>query len=91
MSFARVMPTARGRGPTPAQIARRVADCADRFLGAAMHDSATINPDMAFGEASGPDLMRLAAAQLRAAEPQIPAAAWTSARSAAASPSYLSA
>jgi hypothetical protein len=68
-----------------------VGDCADRFLGAAMHDSATIDPDMAFGGASGPDLMRLAAAQLRASEPAVPAAAWTSARSAAASPSYLSA
>ena len=72
-------------------IAKRVSDCADRFLGAAMHDAATIDPDIAFGQASGPDLMRLAAAQLRASEPAIPAAAWTSARSAAAPSSYLSA
>jgi len=86
-----VMPAAKGRGPTPAQIAKRVADCADRFLGAALHDSATIDPDMAFGGASGPDLMRLAAAQLHASEPPIPAAAWTSARSTAAPSSYLSA
>jgi hypothetical protein len=85
------MPTTRGRGPTPAQIARRVGDCADRFLGAALHDSAAIDPDMAFGGASGPDLMRLAAAQLRVSEPVIPAAAWTPARPAAASSSYLSA
>ena len=91
MSFDLVMPTARGRGPMPAQIARRVADCADRFLGAAMHDSATIDPDIAFGQGSGPDLMRLAAAQLRVSEPQTPAAAWTSSRSAAAPSSYLSA
>ena len=91
MSFDLVMPTVRGRGPTPAQIASRVAECADRFLGAAMHDSATIDPDMAFGEGSRPDLMRLAAAQLRVSDPQIPAATWTSSRSAAASSSYLSA
>ena len=91
MSFDLVMPATKGRGPTPVQIAKRVSDCADRFLGAAMHDSATIDPDMAFGGASGPDLMRLAAAQLHASEPPLPAAAWASARSAAASPSYLSA
>jgi hypothetical protein len=66
-----------------------VSDCADRFLGAALHDSAAIDPDIAFGEASGPDLMRLAAAQLRASDPA-PAAAWTPTRSAAA-PSYVSA
>jgi len=46
---------------------------------------------MAFGEGSRPDLMRLAAAQLRVSDPQIPAAAWTSSRSAAAASSYLSA
>ena len=64
MSFDLVMPSVKGRGPTPAQIARRVADCADRFLAAAMHDSATIDPNVAFGGAAGPDLMRLASAQL---------------------------
>jgi hypothetical protein len=85
-----VTPTAKGRGPTPVQIARRVADCADRFLGAALHDAASIDPDIAFGEASGPDLMRLAAAQLRASDPT-PAAAWTPARSVAAPSSHLSA
>jgi hypothetical protein len=87
------MPTARGRGPTPAQVAQRVADCADRFLGAALHDSATIDPDMAFGAASGPDLMRLAAAQLRIPAPSTtaPVRTWTPARPAAATPSYLSA
>jgi flagellar biosynthesis protein FlhG len=89
MSFDLVTPTARGRGPTPAQIAKRVSDCADRFLGAALHDSAAIDPDIAFGEASGPDLMRLAAAQLRASDPT--PAAWTPARSVAAPSSYLSA
>jgi hypothetical protein len=91
MSFDLVMPALKGRGPTPKQIAQRVSDCADRFLGAAMHDSAVIDPDMAFGAASAPDLMRLAAAQLHASEPSIPAAAWTSSRPAAASPSYLTA
>jgi hypothetical protein len=72
-----------------------VSDCADRFLGAAMHDSATIDPDMAFGAAAGPDLMRLAAAQLSVAPPPPTAAEVRRthyARSAAAgSPSYLSA
>ena len=92
MSFDLVMPASKGRGPTTAQVARRVADCADRFLGAALHDSATIDPDIAFGEASGPDLMRLAAAQLRvASSPAAAVPAWTTARSAAASSSYLSA
>ncbi len=89
MSFDLVTPTTRGRGPTPDQLARRVADCADRFLGAAMHDCAVIDPDIAFGGASGPDLMRLAAAQLRASDST--PAAWTPARPVAAPSSYLSA
>ena len=83
MSFDLVMPANKGRGPTPAQVARRVADCADRFLGAVLHDSAAIDPDIAFGAASGPDLMRLAAAQLRVPAGAAPVAAavpvWTSA------------
>ncbi len=95
MSFDLVMPSVKGRGPTPAQIARRVADCADRFLAAAMHDSATIDPAGAFGEAAGPDLMRLAAAQLSipapAPAPIAPARPRAPSRAAAASPSYLSA
>jgi hypothetical protein len=93
MSFDLVTPTTRGRGPTPVQIARRVADCADRFLGAAMHDSAAVDPTLPFGEASGLDLMRLAAAQLSVpASATTPSAdAWTPSRSAAAPSSYLSA
>lgn len=97
MSFDLVMPATKGRGPTPAQIARRLSDCADRFLGAALHDTATIDPDIAFGAASGPDLMRLACAQLRVAAP-LPAAtaaaaepAWTTERTASVLSSYLSA
>ncbi|HEX7639184.1 MAG TPA: flagellar biosynthesis protein, partial [Burkholderiaceae bacterium] len=35
MSFDLVVPTGTGRAPTPAQVARRIADCTDRFLGAA--------------------------------------------------------
>jgi len=84
-----VMPTNKGRGPTPAQVARRVSDCADRFLGAALHDSAAIDPDIAFGAASGPDLMRLAAAQLRV--PAAGAPAWASARVAGVASPYLTA
>jgi flagellar biosynthesis protein FlhG len=96
MSFDLVMPATKGRGPAPAQIARRVADCADRFLGAALHDSATIDPDIAFGEASGPELVRLAAAQLRIPAAAVPAPAaaepvWTTAQTASVLSSYLSA
>jgi len=96
MSFDLVMPSNKGRGPTPAQIAHRVSDCADRFLGAALHDTATIDPDIAFGAASGPDLMRLAAAQLRvptAAPAMTPAAdaVWTTEQTARALNSFLSA
>jgi len=85
MSFDLVTPIARGRGPTPAQVARRVEDCADRFLGVAMHDCATIDPHMAFGAASGPDLMRLAAAQLSVATTTTtaPAHTWSATRPAA--------
>ena len=96
MSFDLVMPSNKGRGPTPAQVSRRVSDCADRFLGAALHDTATIDPDIAFGAASGPDLMRLAAAQLRVptAAPVMPPAAdaaWTTEQTARALNSFLSA
>jgi flagellar biosynthesis protein FlhG len=94
MSFDLVLPTQRARGPSTKQIADRVSECADRFLGAAMHDSATIDPDLPFGEASGPDLMRLAAAQLSVTAPTAPIAAptWTPARSTtAASTSHLTA
>jgi flagellar biosynthesis protein FlhG len=96
MSFDLVTPGVKGRGPTPAQIARRVSDCADRFLGAAMHDAATIDPTVAFGEVAGPDLMRLATAQLSipvpapAPAPAAPARVRASVRAAAPS-SYLSA
>jgi len=94
MSFDLVMPTTRGRGPSPARIAQRVADCADRFLGAALHDSAAIDPDMSFGASSAPDLLRLAAAQLNVATTttHVAGPSWVSTRSAsAASPSHLSA
>ena len=95
MSFDLVTPSVKGRGPTPAQIARRVAECADRFLAAAMHDSATIDPTVAFGGAAGPDLMRLASAQLSipapVPSPSAPARSRASARAADASSSYLSA
>jgi hypothetical protein len=92
MSFDLVMPTMRGRGPTSVQVAKRLGDCADRFLGAALHDCATIDPTLAFGEASRPDLMRLAAAQLSVASPSTTAPpAWTRSRAAAAAQSTLSA
>jgi flagellar biosynthesis protein FlhG len=68
LSFDLVTPTLRGRGPTPAQVVHRVADCADRFLGAALHDSASIDPDLASGASAGAELVRLARAQLALAE-----------------------
>jgi hypothetical protein len=93
MSFDLVMPSVKGRGPTPAQIARRVSDCADRFLAAAMHDCATIDCTLAFGEGAGPDLMRLASAQLSipAPAPSPVASARNRAPARDASSSYLSA
>ena len=99
MSFDLVTPTTKGRGPAPKRIAERLSDCADRFLGAALHDSAAIDPDIAFGAASGPDLMRLAAAQLRVptvAAPVMPDVAaappvWTTEQTARALNSFLSA
>ena len=99
MSFDLVMPSNTGRGPTPSQVAHRVSDCADRFLGAALHDTATIDPDIAFGAPSGPDLMRLAAAQLRVPTVAAPVAtvasaappAWTTEQTARALNSFLSA
>jgi flagellar biosynthesis protein FlhG len=51
-------------GPTSKQVADRVADCADRFLGAALHDWAAVDPLARFGQPAGADLLRLAAGQL---------------------------
>ena len=92
MSFDVVLPALRGRGPGADQIAQRLAECADRFLGAALHDHASIDPNLPFGEASGPDLTRLAAAQLSVSAPPstAKASAWKSMRGAASS-SYLTA
>jgi flagellar biosynthesis protein FlhG len=90
MSFDLVQPAARARTPSPAQIAERIADCADRFLGAALHDWVAIEPNLALAEPAGPDLMRLAAAQMGVGAG--PDAAWTpaSARTPSAA-SYLTA
>jgi flagellar biosynthesis protein FlhG len=92
MSFDVVLPAVRGRGPGAEQIAERIAECADRFLGAAMHDFAAIDPTPAFGAAPGPDLMRLAAAQLSVSAPpsNATAPAWNPTRG-AASPTFLTA
>ena len=90
MSFDLVQPDVRGRGPEPEQIAQRLAECADRFLGAVLHDTATIDPALAFGEAATPELTRLAAALLHLdAAPD--AQAWRGARPANASSHYLTA
>jgi flagellar biosynthesis protein FlhG len=64
MSFDLVLPAVRTRVPSPQQIAERLADCADRFLGAALRDWAAIDPNLALLEGSRPELLRLAAAQL---------------------------
>jgi flagellar biosynthesis protein FlhG len=89
MSFDLVQPTTRARTPSPAQIAERIADCADRFLGAALHDWVAIEPNLALAEPAGPDLIRLAAAQLGVSSG--PEAAWTPASARGASASYLTA
>jgi hypothetical protein len=54
-----------------------------------MHDAATIDPTVAFGEGTSPDLMRLAAAQLSVSAPPstAKAPAWISTRGAASSSS----
>lgn len=62
-----VCPTARRGQPSPQAIAERVADCADRFLGAALHDWAAVEPHLALGQSAGVDLARLAAGQLELA------------------------
>jgi flagellar biosynthesis protein FlhG len=64
MSFDLVLPTSRRGQPSPQQIADRVADCADRFLGAALRDWAGVDPHLAFDQPASADLVRLAAGQL---------------------------
>jgi flagellar biosynthesis protein FlhG len=70
MSFDLVLPAPgaapalRRSGPTAQQIADRVADCADRFLGAALHDWTTVDPLSPFGRPASTDLVRLASGQL---------------------------
>ena len=64
-SFDLVLPVpAARRGPQPAQLARRISDCADRFLGTALHDWVAIDPEQPFGQPASPELQRLIAAQL---------------------------
>jgi hypothetical protein len=89
MSFDLVQPVARTRAPSPAQIADRIADCADRFLGAALHDWAAIEPDLALAEPASAELTRLAAAQMGVAAG--PDAAWMHASARTPSASRLTA
>jgi len=62
-SFDLLQPQLR-RGPRPQQIADRLADTADRFIGLALRDWAAIDPDQAFGLPASADLQRLAGGQL---------------------------
>jgi flagellar biosynthesis protein FlhG len=91
-SFDLAVPAGRGRGPRPAQVAARIADCADRFLGAALHDWAVIEPNLAQAGPVGVELLRLAAAQLGVGC-DVSADRWkqTGASPRAASPSHLTA
>jgi flagellar biosynthesis protein FlhG len=52
--------------PRTAKLARRIAECGDRFLGAALHDWAAIDPADAPQAPVGSALARLAAAQVDA-------------------------
>jgi flagellar biosynthesis protein FlhG len=88
MSYDLALPVSRARTPSPKQIAERLADCADRFLGAALHDWAAIDTNLALVDACGPDLIRMAAAQLGIA---MPPAASRGRRAAASAASALTA
>jgi flagellar biosynthesis protein FlhG len=50
--------------PRRARIARQLADCADRFVGAALHDWAAVDPAADAGEPPDAGLLRLAGALL---------------------------
>lgn len=67
MSFDLVLPTSRRGQPSAQALADRVADCADRFLGAALHDRAAVDPQVATGQPASIDLARLVAGQLELA------------------------
>jgi hypothetical protein len=54
-----------GESPRVPRIADRLADCADRFLGAALHDWALADPSVDPDLPLAPDLRRLAGDQLR--------------------------
>jgi len=69
MSFDLVVPTSRRGQPSPQQLADRVSDCADRFLGAALRDWAAVDPQLTIGQPAGIDLARLAAGQIELAHP----------------------
>ena len=59
--------------PRRAHIARQLADCADRFVGAALHDWAPVDPAADVGAAPDAALLRLAHALLEPREPSSPA------------------
>jgi flagellar biosynthesis protein FlhG len=55
--------------PRLAQIAESLARCADTFVGAVLADWAVVDPAGLASDAPGPDLCRIAAAQLHGDEP----------------------
>jgi len=63
LSFDLLLAAAPG-SPRRARIARQLADCADRFVGAVLHDWAAVDPAGDASEPPDPDLLRLAAALL---------------------------
>jgi len=60
--------------PRRERIARQLADCADRFVGVALHDWAALDPATDVGESPDVALLRLAGALLDRQEPGAPAA-----------------
>lgn len=63
LSFDLLLAAAPG-SPRRARIARQLADCADRFVGAVLHDWAAVDPTADAGEPPDTHLLRLADALL---------------------------
>jgi flagellar biosynthesis protein FlhG len=61
------------RSPRRERIAPQLADCADRFAGAALHDWAAVDPASDAADAPAPALLRLAAALLQPPDAPAPA------------------
>ena len=74
------------QGERPSRIAETVGHCAEQFVGSALHDWVTIDPEVSASEPPSPELLRLIVAQLESDE-MVPSAAWS--RSAGGAPLAL--